>query len=368
MDNEKADEGGNRHRASYIAPLVLLTLAAVLTIATIVLVRIKATSGFAASAILTTDALLLLLAFVLQPPKKDLTATTEQLPAWSPGDINHSLESLRNYADTSALAAAHWYWEHKRWKAIGSRAIRELVIALAASAALFPMVSRIFTLAVTDAGLWSSLFAGAAGALFGADRAFGISTAWIRYVTTATVIQRLLGDFRINWVRIRSQLPDAPSPQQAEELIQLVRTFMQEVSTAVQKETDTWAAEFQSALAGLEKEGKAQIESLKAQSDAELKKRAEASRPGAIVLTFKNDDAPQKKLTIELRPADGAVVTETIQGARTWSRNALPAGDYSLTVKVPDEKVQVSDIAVVKPGEVARLEIMLPDLSKAAEA
>lgn len=101
---------------------------------------------------------------------------------------------------------------------------------------------------------WSYVaFAFVAG-VFALDKFFGLSSGWIRFMTTQLALERTLVEFHYDFALSISQLGNTtPSPAQTAPVLQRIKTFSLQIETLVKQETDAWAAEFQRSIAELEK-------------------------------------------------------------------------------------------------------------------
>lgn len=127
---------------------------------------------------------------------------------WDPDHVAGSLGEMLKYAEHNAQAAIDWYWDKKRWKAVASRVCRLGTILFTAAAALIPIVGStglfgpsdgaqqtLWSLRLNQAGYLSLEFAALALA---PDRFMSGSTSWMRYVSTATLIQTAVEQFRFD--------------------------------------------------------------------------------------------------------------------------------------------------------------------------
>ncbi len=137
-------------------------------------------------------------------------------------------------------------------------------------------------------GLASSLFVGVAAGLYGLDKAFGFSSGWTRYILTATVLEKALEEFRLQWTILLAKFHHQPSPDQIEALLLCAKDFRISVASAVLEETRDWVTEFQNTLGRLEREAQAQLETLRAKVESTVQSPPDAQRPGAVELTIRD--------------------------------------------------------------------------------
>lgn len=181
-----------------------------------------------------------------------------------------SIGEVQKYVEREATQAIAWYFRKKTKKARTSVAVRYAAIFFTTLAGLFPIVKGVWpdlldeilsgpllVLRPANSDLLVSLFAGLAGACLALDQFGGFSTGWIRYIRTATELQKLLAEFRIDWAKLESLAGVAPTQEQIEAMLGEAKKFVSTVRQFVLEETQQWAAEFERNLAQLEKDIKA---------------------------------------------------------------------------------------------------------------
>jgi hypothetical protein len=172
--------------------------------------------------------------------------------AWDPIDVPCSLDNLYKCVKGRADGAIKWYFESKADKKMWAIWLRVISILLASAGALVPILSQIITDKNGDqiiAPAWASVALVLAGVLVALDRFLGCSSSWIRYISTELRLQKLLGEFQIDWQRERSQWKETgPDDEQIEAMFTLAKEFIQEVDKLIIEETNAWIAEFQTVL------------------------------------------------------------------------------------------------------------------------
>jgi hypothetical protein len=280
---------------------------------------------------------------------------------WEQANVAGSLTALRVYVEQQADDAITWYLDRKRSKASFSRYMRGGVIVATALGALFPIGANVFGApGWLQSGLVPALLVGVAAALLGADKAFGFSTGWIRYITTAAVIRKALEEFRLEWLLRTSQLGAEPSREQIAELVQTAKTFRLSIEGLVIDETKAWAVEFQNTLAQLEKDTNEKFEQVAAQVREQARSQAPGS--GSIEVSLPNSAAADDgTVKIEME-GEGVSVVDTIAGSRRWSRIGLKPGHYRLVVSAQAGRKPVHDQTVceIRAGELLKTELKLP--------
>jgi hypothetical protein len=174
------------------------------------------------------------------------TAAMEQ---WQ--DTEAALTQLYRYAEGRAIAAADWYLQDKRGKRSWSRGLRLLVILLVTAGGLQPLLDA--AAPGTGRTAWGYVLLALAAACIGFDRFFGLSSGWMRSMTTAQALERRLEQLQYDWAaecaRGASRTVD---PKQVQTRLALLRAFSDDVAALMRQETAEWVLEFQSNLLRLE--------------------------------------------------------------------------------------------------------------------
>ncbi len=256
------------------------------------------------------------------------------------------LAAVYTHTVETAKDAIAWYLinkvPQKRW----ARTTRFVAILFTAVGGLIPLIAASRVLATWTASIELSQFGyvslALAGACIGLDKYFGYSSAWIRYLTTATLLQRLLHEFCLDWAAL-DVCREGQAPQ-FEPMLRRVQTFITRIRSEMEKETADWAAEYRSNLAEMEKSVREQLD---------------ANRPGSIGLTVNNVS----------KVVDGGV-TVLLDGA-TMQKIDVPdcllspvfAGEHVVTIrgKIKDALRSLSTSVHVEPGRPCLLTLKLPE-------
>jgi hypothetical protein len=196
--------------------------------------------------------------------RRDLRAgpfPTAGLDQWQ--DTEAALTQLYRYAEGRAIDAVDWYLADKRGRRSWSRGLRLLAILLVTAGALQPLLDAAAPGPSRTA--WGYVLLALAAACIGFDRFFGLSSGWMRSMTTAQSLERRLEQLQYDWAaecaRSASRTVD---PKQVQIRLALLRAFSDDVAALLQQETAEWVLEFQSNLLRLE--------------------RSNGSRPGSVPL------------------------------------------------------------------------------------
>src|SRR5215218_7785801 len=112
-------------------------------------------------------------------------------------DTETALTQLYRYAEARAIDAIDWYLADKRSKRIWSRGLRLLVILLVTAGGLQPLLDAAAPGPSRTA--WGYVLLALAAACIGLDRFFGISSGWMRSMTTAQALERRLEQLQYDW-------------------------------------------------------------------------------------------------------------------------------------------------------------------------
>lgn len=284
---------------------------------------------------------------------------------WNACDVPESLQKSREYVEGEAAKAIDWYFSSKASKALWSRSLRLLAIALSIVAGILPIALSIWKgkSPTIESGLLVSLLLGLAAGLVGLDHFFGFSSGWIRYVVTATAMQAALEEFRMDWQLLSAHLSVPPTNEQVLALLERAKSFRAAIASMVLDETKSWAAEFQTNLSQLEKDVKAEFVLQRTKLEEDLKAQKAAARPGGIEVTVPNAvTADDRSFSVWVEGTTPALQAEIVVGGKTWSKANVRPGQYNLVVKAKRSgaDVQVSRIIKVESGEVTATELELP--------
>jgi hypothetical protein len=288
---------------------------------------------------------------------------------WKADHPSESLAALRAYVEAEALKASNWYLNQKNPKAFWSRNLRLGAIVAAALGGLYPIGEALYHAILPPASttasgnpLWASLFVGLAAALVGLDKAFGFSTGWIRYMTTASLIRKSLEEFRMDWTLKLAESGPSPSAEKVLEFVQLAKRVRLAIEDQVIEETKAWASEFQNNLAQLEREVRQQAESQRSQADKDMKTLQESARPGSLELSVSNAKDTDN-YTFQVRLEGGSdPVEETVIGSTSWGQLGLKPGHYKITVSASakNKPVRATAVCDVPAGQLVKVAKELP--------
>jgi hypothetical protein len=171
-------------------------------------------------------------------------------------------ESIYAQAERTSRQMCDWYWTSIQTKRRTSLGVRLLTFALLILGTSLP----IFAGLKTDVGdrliftQWGVAFLAIAGLLQLADKIFGWSSGWIRYITTVTTMENLTRAFQEQWGKFMLHKNTPLDKSDAQFLYDLASALEVELLKLQADETTKWAAEFTSGIALLESSTKARRE------------------------------------------------------------------------------------------------------------
>ena len=243
-----------------------------------------------------------------------------------------------------------WYWNSIKSKRISSWGIRMISFGLMILGVVLPLLAAITTdnqntLICTQLGI---VALAVAGLMQAADKIFGWSSGWLRYMTTVTAMEAATQQFELDWANHFLVKTGPIDDSDKAPLFQLAKRLEDELSKRQSDETDKWCAEFNSGLAMLNDLIKSQRDSAEKSVEAMQK----AQKVGSIEMTLVHKAAPDL-VKISLDGGSEEDFTGTV-----WSRLRVEPGQHEVkvtTAATPPQTVQ--KIAEVLPGGVARIQV-----------
>ena len=292
-------------------------------------------------------------------PKKNIEV--EGLGAWDDykgKPLEETLKSIYSHAVNFSDTASRWYWTSIQTKKRSSLIIRFITFLLLIAGTVLPIMAGLNddTQARLQCTQYGVVALACAGLLQVADKVFGWSSGWLRYITTVTAMVNLTRKFQMEWA---SYIVDKGANLGAPDtklLFDLAKKFEDDLAKLQSDETDKWIAEFNSGLSLLGELIKSQREagekSIEA-ARATIESADKARQNGAIEVTLVHKAAPTTvKIAINDEPAKEFTGT-------SWTRLDVKPGPYTVTITTTDIPQTIQKFVKVPPGDVGRLEIKL---------
>lgn len=183
--------------------------------------------------------------------RTDLSARQFPLGDW--GEPAERLEELYRWSEERAVEAIEWYRRDRIWKRRWARLLRFGSAAFAVGGLTAPLLD--LAGAVAHGTSWGYVGLALSAACYGTDRVFGLTSGWMRDVSTAQALQRRLEAFQFDWASecVREVLgpTEGTAGEAAERCLGVLRRFCEDVSDMVRTETSEWMLEFRASMTQL---------------------------------------------------------------------------------------------------------------------
>ncbi len=299
--------------------------------------------------------------------RKDVRA--EALLVWDEYKNKRCEESLPviySHAENISKERCTWYWKSIKKKRLSSLIILGVTFVLLVVGTLLPILAGLgdkteVRLLCTQLGVVALAFA---GLLQVADRLFGWSNGWLRYMTTVTAMENASRKFELDWAGYVIGKGGKIDDSDTRPLFDLAKRFEDDVSKLQSDETDKWVAEFNSSLALLGELIKSQRES--------VEKTAEAARASIETQQKAAQESAKARLngSVEVNivhPASPSAVKIAFDDEATqefvgsyWSKLEVKPGQHAVSVTTTAAAPQtIRRVVEVTPGGVGRIQITL---------
>ncbi|MEU6656849.1 SLATT domain-containing protein [Streptomyces sp. NPDC046900] len=158
---------------------------------------------------------------------------------------------LFRWMEEESLKAYQWYVEEKRRKATASKVLRVLSIAGLTIGTVTPTVSILSGGAIPAESGYVVL--GLAGGLLLLDKGFGFSSAWGRYMVSATKILSSLKRCQVRWSMLMADWRGEHREEAIliEEAREIITRLVVDLHETLEGETVEWLSEFHQNLEGV---------------------------------------------------------------------------------------------------------------------
>jgi hypothetical protein len=301
--------------------------------------------------------------------KSDITTTTTLL-AWDKykdKPIDEALQSIYERASSASKTVCSWYWTSIKTKKSTSLVVRFITFFFLILGTLLPILAAINSDA--EVRLWFTQCGVAALAVGGllqvADRVFGWSSGWLRYITTVTAMENLTRKFELDWAGFVLSRTAPLNESDTRQLFDLAKRFEEDLVTMQSDETDEWVADFNTGSALLGDLIKSQRESN--EKAVEAARAAVAAQQSAAQASEKAKQNGAIELTLvhkgEVKPVT-IFIDDKPQGDFTgpvWSRLNMPPGQHMIGVVTSGAKpLTIKKVVDVLAAGIAHVEVKLP--------
>jgi hypothetical protein len=267
-----------------------------------------------------------------------------------------ALRKVGDVAQSYADNAIKYYHDRIGAKRLGARWIRIGALGFGTLAGLTPLGLPLFiTLLKPDLETHlkdllpiSALFAAISAAFIAYDKLFGLSSAWMRFVSAELDLRGKRNAFSVAWAKECMHAGPNPTTDQVLASIDVLAAFLASIDGVVRDETQAWVGEFRGALAALEKS----VESSRAASATAPPER------GAIeVHVLDANTLDDRTWTLQLATQDPIVCAGTASAAATH----IAPGQVRVAVvgKLGGASVSAERVVTVEEGKVATVEVTL---------
>ncbi|MFG2050765.1 SLATT domain-containing protein [Micromonospora sp. NPDC048935] len=157
------------------------------------------------------------------------------------GDERDSLIALFGWAEERTQLTIDWYLWRKTSRARWSKACRGAAILLGVGGGVVPLLHAAWP--GGPGPEWGFVLLAVAGGFVLADRIFGFSSSWTRFMRTQATLQTDLARAQARFLSWRGALPDGATipPDAAAEVVAIANELIEKTTTVVFQETASWA-------------------------------------------------------------------------------------------------------------------------------
>lgn len=184
--------------------------------------------------------------------KEDIKATAKLTwDEYKEKPVEQALPSIYSQAIESAKKFSGWYWSSIRTKRLTSLTVRISTFLLLGVGTIFPILAGLWMepvdkLQLTQLGVCALALAG----LFQiADRVFGWSSGWLRYMTTATAMENLSQKFEFDWASYILSKGGRLADSDVKPLFDIAVELQKSLMKLQVEETNKWVTEFNTGAA-----------------------------------------------------------------------------------------------------------------------
>lgn len=277
-----------------------------------------------------------------------------------------ALEAIYTHIASFATATTGWYWKgirNKKWTSISIRAFSFVLLAFGTAAQFYAatlgeLQERLDTTQTAIA------FLAIAALMTLADRVFGWSGGWMRYILTVTTMENLIRAFQLEWAKFFVSKDGSADANDVKTLFILAQELEQELLKLQGDETTKWATEFNSGIAILESAIKTQreetekkVDSIRttlASQEAAAKAQEKAKSTGSLEMTLTH--------TGVIKPVQitfGSEAPVEFFGT-SWAKLNIDPGQHKIQITTLETPSQIIAMVVdVQPSAVTRREVKL---------
>ena len=173
--------------------------------------------------------------------------------SWTDGNSLANLQTMHDFVLQNAIQDMAWYRNKSkkyRWRC---NALRFLSLVLLGFSGIIPLVNILLANNQQIPMVLVTLMMTISGGLVALDKHFGLSTGWVRYISTIQSIENRIDTFELDWQAEAVKYSDVPMDKvQIALFFDLVKNFTSDVNAYIKEETSAWIQEFATSFKDIE--------------------------------------------------------------------------------------------------------------------
>lgn len=287
--------------------------------------------------------------------KRDVRA--EDLLAWNeyvgkpPPD---ALQSIYDKTEQTSKTYCDWYWKSIKLKRRCSHGIVFGTLVLLICGTVLPVLAGVFDHATTRLPLTQAgvVALAVAGLLQVADRVFGCTSGWLRYMSTVMAMENARRTFELAWASHCIDKGAALDAADVKALFDLSKQLLDDLGKLQTDETQKWAADYGNSVTLLGDLIKSQKEAADKTLAAAQAAQDKAQATGAVALTLKHAGAP-----VAVKVALDDAAPQDFVGT-AWAARDVAAGLHTVSVTTSGTPpITVQKPVTVPAGGVGSVEV-----------
>jgi hypothetical protein len=278
--------------------------------------------------------------------------------------VEQALPIIYFHAQSASATIREWYWQSIRRKRNTSLGFRSATFVLLTIGTLFPILAALGDdsrerLQYTQLGVMSLALA---GLLQVADKVFGWSSGWLRYITTAMAMENLARKFELDWASYMFEKTGDIGDNDKKALFDIALKFEQDTANLQGDETDKWVTEFSSSVALLgeliksqRESGEKAVEAARAMMVSQQKsaeEHAKSLQVGSVEVVIRHKSEP-----VLLNISVDTGTAQEFMGV-SWAQAGLTPGHHTISItRSGATPVTIQKIVEIKAGGIAHSEV-----------
>ncbi|MGO4382496.1 SLATT domain-containing protein [Pseudoduganella sp. RAF19] len=283
--------------------------------------------------------------------KKNIT--TSQLQNWAvyssqaAQSPDAAAGAIYKHANETVEESRKWYWKSIKAKKASALLVRIFTFAFLFAGTVLPVLAGDPAAERVRQLQFGVIALAAAGLLQLADKVFGWSSGWVRYITTVTPMEALATRFEMDWSGYMLSKSGSLETSDVGQLFPLAKKFVDDALKLQSDETDKWVAEFNNGTAALADAIRAGKEVAERTLDSSKTAAASAAQTGALQLTITKANADDQ-IAVSV---DGEMPTP--YAGSIWARTNVPLGVRLVQVlNLTTQAKSVVQALIVQPNAV----------------